>query len=790
MPVRMKDYAATVKPTRSATHQGAHLAADDEQSMLLCDLEPAAHVVFLAEQVTFLMIGCYVDQFYRSVGGSTSSATTSDPEVAMNVAATDVALAASAEVSEEEKDLLDDVTVNADDEDPDGGDEDEDSVEALARRRGAKYSVMKSTACALISIANEVFKKVGWVPLIERTSFVGTYGTLKGLNVTSPLALSFSKPVWSAVFVPSQNVTIYRRIVTLLRDGRQSATPNSGFYISLRHAGMKGRMQFSVTRAMLGSHAPSAGDRIHLVFEVTHGRRHPQSLANLPTVNLYDDDTRASTLGLRLEWPWPSTQGKATGEAGPAFTDGPDNVLFAAPPGADVADAAPEPAPLVTDEKKPEPDTTGAVEWFGCYIPDSHDPFRSHATDPGALSNLSKSIAVLNMLERCVLRNDVARSFDRILSAPRIIEVSFDNLTQTVRIAEDSAPLRIVIPGAKRTLAVMQQAMTAAGAARVSPSGPQHFPRPVSGKGSARNKCDRHFLIQAATKVDVNTGDVRTNCVYPDLENPDDPQADSCELCALYGPPCTWTPSDQLVVNTRLLHAIWAPGLRTTAKYKEMPLSDPMLETSKEMIGGRGELVAGEDAGNTGGKAPTNTQAGTEQAEDTEPSMPVPPIDQAKVQAMYQVKGLAGSRALFEYFATTASSYSDLAKPDGLNAAFELTRYNLSLAKALEKFERVQAEGKPVMNIEGWKQLFLDAQQAMGEIDLDFTSPMFRDEEGKAVKNRFPSLDEMARFKKRVLQKNRGHVEGMAQYVKKLGIIYRLDEDTANAMADVMRSEE
>ncbi|KAK5741541.1 hypothetical protein LTR17_003979 [Elasticomyces elasticus] len=711
------------KPPGQDSRNGMHAAAladsEDAESILICALpRPDANraLLYWAEEATFLLTGSYIDTFLTSAGVTIKASRPDTVDVAVETIATKVADRASFAYDDDEKEYLDDVPLAPKDEDPASA-EDQDSAAALRRRKGAKFSVMKATAVALISIADEVFEKVGWTPILERSG--GRFGDIGGLNIQSPVAAPYAKPVFSRIRLPSENLTIYRRIA-ILRAGETDADANCRFHVSYEGGG---GFYFSMKWEAFGdkAHRPSYGDKVYVIWEVTDGERHPRTFAGLPTVNLYDDDIRAGTLALRIEW----------------FKDG---------------------------------------QWWATYIPDYHNPFRIMADVPGSILALAKSIGILNMLERCSMKEGEARPFDRIFAVPRIIDVSFDNLTQEVRLVEVTGPLTMVKAGEERDEQEMIDDLEQAGASNINTHGQVELPGPTS----KRRTCDRcYFANLTASQTAKFPSPLPFRVEQKQRETSgchkgkDD---EKCSFCKLFGPPCTATDSSECQKNEALQLALWASKI-SGPEYKAFKIGDPGVENSLRTIGGHGEEMT----------------AATTDLPKPKPKTTLADLAvfEQKANDMYQVQTLAGRRALAKLFISTALVHTDLGNPYAVSVWHGLRKFLLQLVKMVEDTKKESKRaGLPFREEGAYDKLIQSLRKTYGQLPLDYTS-FIRSADGGFVENRVPSIGEVKALRKVLFEKQKpDKAEQIAKatdsYLYKLATLFSIEEAEAKALGKVM----
>ncbi|KAK5710044.1 hypothetical protein LTR17_019206 [Elasticomyces elasticus] len=693
---RMKQYSdPKSKAGRGKTHQAVYDSALEALALLICDLpHHDLEVLHWAEQITFLLMGNYIEPYMNAASLKHDVKIPKSPARALHDGAIEIAdNARDIGVDEDDDEYVDDVQPGPGDEDPLGA-EDPDSAEAIKRRKGAKYSVMKASAVALIKIASEVFDHFGYTPMTQREDFGGSqYGEVVGLNMQSPICAGWAKPIWTKTAFPAEKVTLYRRVITIYKLDATSYK----FALTLRgnKAGTTSTYQqtFSVPNAHFGEHPPDAGDRIYLVCEVLKNGRHPRSYPGLPTVVLYDDDILAESLALRLEWYQNS-------------------------------------------------------QWWCMYVPDAYGCWRESDTEPGAIGAMFTAVGILNSLERTIVRSDKARLFDVVFSVPRIIEVSFDNLTQQVRIVEDRTPVRSAGIGQKRTTAVLKQMLRAAGATTFKSDG--RDPKVLGTRQHPRYSCDRTALPQATLR-DALKGTIQTeavgNMAYQETHDPD-----CCVACAKHGIPCTFTPTAVLKTNVALQLALWAPTTKNKLKWQAMPMPDPQLENSMTTLSAQalGMLGISED---------------------------ISEVDVRKIGTMYKAKTIEGKTELLKYLTAVAFGHMDLAKYDGAVAWSGLSKYANKLDRDVEGGVSQGAE---------WVTLRDRALQMAGEVSLPYKSTSFKDAAGNYIQDRPPSSEEVTRAMEGGA-KNMGKdkLKKCADYLMGLAHLYGVEKEEAQALGEL-----
>ncbi|KAK5681160.1 hypothetical protein LTS10_006922 [Elasticomyces elasticus] len=489
--------SATDMPTRDDTHEQklkqnkttslhGRVFRDARKRYVyqLCVLEQNESLLLLAEQVLMLMMGSYDERVLRHMKKEPA------PVSAGNGTAEDAAEDLSRKLAE-----IDEPELDNDVNEEDLADAQGKTVDEGGEGKGgseSRWRAMKETAAQIVTIANQVFQQVGWVPVLQRPEFGGKHGKFEGINIHSPLAEVQSRLIITKTVIPGKMI-IWRKAAVKCR------TKATTKYVGAIGGFAPGRKEFYIHK----DQGPPSGTRVHLIFEQSLDGPHPKSYARLMGVCLMSDADRASTLGIRIEWQ----------------EDG---------------------------------------VWKTLYLQSEHSPARGFDTVPGSITALGISIGILNLLKRQVITQG-RRPIDILYGRVRMFDISFDNLTQSLILQEDTTLYQPVKAGKPRDKKYIVAELQAAGAQNVD--GAWGTTRP----DSSSPRCDRCFLIDKAkrTKDDFfgYTSEAQKVC-----DRPHD-NGKQCTHCGMYGIPCSYTSVKKLegAKGLSLRQAIWFPAAHNKA---------------------------------------------------------------------------------------------------------------------------------------------------------------------------------------------------------------------------------
>ncbi|KAI6853898.1 hypothetical protein KC323_g9101 [Hortaea werneckii] len=273
---------------RATSHAQAFLHAQKKCVKALCELRPEEEtLMLLAEQILLLLIGSYDPKVLPRPQDSTASklaaGETFDADEASRRIAEEVSgvqpggetFAAQVDIEEEGRELQ--------------GQEDVDEADKGAASK-LRWKNMKTSAAQILAIATKALQHVHWTPMIKRPS--PKFGSYQGLNIASPATLAYTGVVYTRHTIPGQ-MQVYRRSSRQCKpEGRSKFVGKIG-----------GPSPAGIEILTAANEGPDYGSRAYMVYEVTlDGKPHPKAWARLPGVCLYDDDHRAMTLGIRMEW--------------------------------------------------------------------------------------------------------------------------------------------------------------------------------------------------------------------------------------------------------------------------------------------------------------------------------------------------------------------------------------------------------------------------------------------------------------------------------------------------------
>ncbi|KAI7083554.1 hypothetical protein KC356_g7468 [Hortaea werneckii] len=274
--------------TRATPHAQAFLHAQKKCVKALCELRPEDQtLMLLAEQILLLLIGSYdpkvlprpQDSAASKLAGSgavdAAAASRRIAEEVSGVQSGEETFAEQVDIEEEGRELQ--------------GQEDVDEADKGAASK-LRWTNMKTSAAQILAIASKALQHVQWIPMIKRPS--PTYGSYRGLNIASPATLAYTGVVYTRHTLPGRMQTYRRSSRQCKPEGRSKFVGKIG-----------GPSPSGVEILTAATEGPEYGSRAYLVYEVTlNDKPHPKAWARLPGVCLYDDDHRAMTLGIRMEW--------------------------------------------------------------------------------------------------------------------------------------------------------------------------------------------------------------------------------------------------------------------------------------------------------------------------------------------------------------------------------------------------------------------------------------------------------------------------------------------------------
>ncbi|KAK5680638.1 hypothetical protein LTS10_007571 [Elasticomyces elasticus] len=475
---------------------------------------------------------------------------------------------------------------------------------------------------------------------------------------------------------------------------------------------------------------PAKGTKVYLVFEVTtDGRRHPKSWTRLPKICAYTDAQRAGTLAVRAECQ--NAQGV----------------------------------------------------WQSQWLQAGHVPARFSDNLPGSIAAIGVAIGVLNVLQRRAIGEHYVRPFDRPMSRARHVEVTFDNLTQTLTIREHTGPYEIVQCGVLKDADTLLREMRDArlenvgeefkyGGEKGGGSLAKKEAKPGErGPGKPRTTCDMCYLMDFPRRV-LNdkkkrhlanfTMETRRSCVQIGQKN-------LCETCKSYGlPSCSWTPADTLQASLEMHIALWFP-----APVSEGAVHIPDPDFQQGGLGTTpGQGSGGDQASSrraSGASSHGSSSGHSRQSSNASshggavmPSQPPNPASYFNLDYINELHGrgtLAAYTDAFTMITAQARRYPDLATNVGAQARHEAAR----LLKVLR--QAVANAGDPnAPALQGHRVLIGGLEKLERDLGKQFALKSFTDERGTMVRNRMPKISEVAKFAKSGQIKG-SDITALAQYL-------------------------
>ncbi|KAK5729855.1 hypothetical protein LTR17_011616 [Elasticomyces elasticus] len=708
---RMSSY---VSNPPSGIHGNVYGDAATKHNRIICVLSDADYdLILLAEQLLMILLGTYIPSFMskNELTPPVGEVRPTDPPGLAEAVSAHVAPQHG--VSREEEQWIDDVEL--DEEDLDAGDENQPASDGKV----VKFSVMKQAAIQLLAVARVTLADVPWVPMTQRSSFGGQYGTCAGLNIQSPVSSCIAMVVYTRMRIPGENMTVYRR---------GPLTSNSTGKVG--HVPGRGGAGFSFL--VSAKFRPAPGTKVLLVFEVTtDGRRHQRSWARLPKICAYTDAQRAGTLAVRAECM--NAQGV----------------------------------------------------WQSQWLQAGHVPARYSDDMPGSIGAIGIAIGILNVLQRRAIADQSVRPFDRPMSRARHVDLSFDNLTQTLTIKEDTRPYEIVHTGVLKNADTLLREMRDAqlenvgeefeyGGEKGGALAKKERPSEQTGRGGpgrSRKTCDMCYLMDFPRRV-LNdkkkrhlanfTMETRRSCVQIGEKN-------LCETCKSYGlPSCSWTPADILQASLEMHIALWFPAPVTEGA---VYIPDPELQqgglASTPGQGGGGDQASSRRASGSSshGSSSGHSRQSSNASSHGGAMMPAQTLNPASyfdldyINERHSRGTLAAYTDAFTMITAQARRYPDLATNVGAQARHEAAR----LLKVLR--QAVANAGDPnAPALQGHRVLIGGLEKLERDLGKQFALKSFTDERGTMVRNRMPKISEVAKFAKSGQIKG-SDITALAQYL-------------------------
>ena len=381
----------------------------------------------------------------------------------------------------------------------------------------------KESAAVLISVADAVFKEIGFQPLCRRKSF----GAHDGLNCKSPVRENdhHEKTLWTRLVQPGVKEVYYREGMEIIKD-KSNSSYNVEFMGLYAEDGNKRPV---VVQFPSGKPRPPLGTIIYPVWEImVNGEPHHTPWARLNEIGCYPNWRDANKLALRVQW-----------------------------------------------------EENGV--WQSMYQQVGRLAQFEDTEEPGCVTPYNRAMAIIRFLKQRVQADPPSWYVDGGIA--RVKSLTFDNFTQTIHI-KDLAPSDKLVPRPRlKTVAEMADELTKLGCLNVGGEWGKHALRPGD-KFVKDHQNQKNIQCDACNIMKLFVGETRRkNALYDwpckRIVDANGNETDTCQNCHKRGlRVCSWTRPES--ITPEMIRAINYKGVGPGAATMNEPLEFVMEDDSDE----------------------------------------------------------------------------------------------------------------------------------------------------------------------------------------------------------------